>query len=63
MIIQQKEKFKAIDARDASTRIVKGMIVEMEKLLLIWLHEKQMQGESVSSNSFVTAREIFEDKT
>jgi hypothetical protein len=50
--------------KDALTRNFKGgeTNVEIERLFMIWIHEKQMQGESVSSQFiFNRAREIFED--
>lgn len=64
MIIQQKGKFKATNVKYAVIMVFKGrkMIVEMDRLHMIRIHEKQMQGESVSSQFICNwARESFED--
>ncbi|XP_042229138.1 tigger transposable element-derived protein 1-like isoform X1 [Homarus americanus] len=62
-IIAQKDKFKSVKVRDKSTRVFKGrsLIAETERLLLIWVKEKQMKGDPISAEFICKrAREIYE---
>jgi hypothetical protein len=55
---------KPTKVSDASTRMIKERerIVEMERLLLHWIHDRQMQVESIDGSTICEkAKSIFDD--
>lgn len=64
-ILKNKEKIKEIDASQGVTRISaqrSRILDDVERLLLIWINEKQLQGDTINENIICEkAKMIFAD--
>lgn len=63
-IVKNRDTLNSIKVTDLSTTVHKGrdLIVEMERLLYLWIKEKQMKGDTVPGNFICErAKSIFEE--
>lgn len=63
-IIKQKERLREMKVFDESNTVQKGreLVAEMERLLLLWIREKELKGDTVPGQFICEkARQIFED--